>query len=44
MRFLDDDVLLFFNFRADRMRQIVETFGLKFYFEPLVKRERLVRS
>jgi bisphosphoglycerate-independent phosphoglycerate mutase (AlkP superfamily) len=40
---LDDDVLLFFNFRSDRMRQIVETFGLAFHFEPSVKRERLVR-
>lgn len=29
----DDDTLIFFNFRADRMRQITETLGIKLNFE-----------
>lgn len=33
----DNDTLMFFNFRADRMRQITETFGIKLNFEPKTK-------
>jgi len=29
--FLDDDTLIFFNYRADRMRQICECLGLERY-------------
>ena len=32
-RVRDGDVLLFFNYRSDRMRQIVEAFGIKPQFE-----------
>ncbi|VDP21290.1 unnamed protein product [Soboliphyme baturini] len=32
-RIKDDDVITFFDFRADRMRQIVETFGIQRNFE-----------
>jgi len=32
-----NDTMLFFNFRADRMRQITETFGIKLNFEPRTK-------
>lgn len=28
MRFADDDTLFFFNYRSDRMREIVTVFGL----------------
>jgi bisphosphoglycerate-independent phosphoglycerate mutase (AlkP superfamily) len=31
--FLDGDTLVFIDFRADRMRQIVEAFGIKPQFE-----------
>ena len=31
--FLDGDTLIFIDFRADRMRQIVEAFGIKPQFE-----------
>ena len=27
LKYSDNDTMLFFNYRADRMRQIVETFG-----------------
>jgi len=30
---VDGDTLLFFDFRADRMRQIVEAFGIKPQFD-----------
>jgi 2,3-bisphosphoglycerate-independent phosphoglycerate mutase len=33
MAFLDGDTLIFIDFRADRMRQIVEAFGIKPQFE-----------
>ena len=33
MIFLDGDSLIFIDFRADRMRQIVEAFGIKPQFE-----------
>ena len=33
MKFLDGDTLIFIDFRADRMRQIVEAFGIKPQFE-----------
>lgn len=33
----DNDTLMFFNFRSDRMRQINETFGLKLNFEAKTK-------
>lgn len=33
----DNDTLMFFNFRADRMRQINETFGLKLNFDVKTK-------
>lgn len=33
----DNDTMMFFNFRADRMRQITETFGIKMNFEPKTK-------
>jgi len=33
----DSDTLMFFNFRADRMRQITETFGLKINFSVKTK-------
>jgi bisphosphoglycerate-independent phosphoglycerate mutase (AlkP superfamily) len=33
MVFLDGDSLIFIDFRADRMRQIVEAFGIKPQFE-----------
>ena len=33
----DNDTLMFFNFRADRMRQIIETFGIKLNFEAKTK-------
>ncbi|KRY48324.1 2,3-bisphosphoglycerate-independent phosphoglycerate mutase, partial [Trichinella britovi] len=32
-RIKDDDTLIFFDYRADRMRQIVEAFGIKRNFE-----------
>jgi 2,3-bisphosphoglycerate-independent phosphoglycerate mutase len=32
-RIKDEDTLIFFNFRADRMRQIVETFGVQRNFQ-----------
>ncbi|XP_055353937.1 2,3-bisphosphoglycerate-independent phosphoglycerate mutase-like [Paramacrobiotus metropolitanus] len=32
-RIQDNDTLVFFNFRSDRMREIVETFGVKRNFE-----------
>ena len=31
--FLDGDTLIFIDFRSDRMRQIVEAFGIKPQFE-----------
>lgn len=37
----DNDTMMFFNFRADRMRQITETFGLKLNFEPKTKLKNL---
>lgn len=37
----DNDTLLFFNFRSDRMRQITETFGLKLNFEAKTKLNNL---
>lgn len=37
----DNDTLMFFNFRADRMRQITETFGLKLNFEAKTKLKNL---
>lgn len=33
----DNDTLMFFNFRADRMRQITETFGIKLNFDVKTK-------
>ena len=30
----ENDTLVFFDYRADRMRQITETFGVQQYFEP----------
>jgi len=33
----DNDVLIFFDFRADRMRQIVEAFGVKQHFTPIIE-------
>lgn len=33
----DNDTLMFFNFRSDRMRQITETFGVKLNFEVKTK-------
>lgn len=33
----DNDTLIFFNFRADRMRQITETLGVKLNFEAKTK-------
>ena len=35
-RVRDGDVMLFFNYRSDRMRQIVEAFGIKPQFETAV--------
>lgn len=37
----DDDTLIFFNFRADRMRQITETLGIKLNFEVKTKLNNL---
>lgn len=37
----DNDTMMFFNFRADRMRQITETFGVKLNFEPKTKLNNL---
>lgn len=37
----DNDTLLFFNFRADRMRQITETFGIKLNMEVKTKLNNL---
>jgi 2,3-bisphosphoglycerate-independent phosphoglycerate mutase len=37
----DNDTLMFFNFRSDRMRQITETFGVKLNFEPKTKLKNL---
>lgn len=37
----DNDTLMFFNFRSDRMRQITETFGVKLNFEPKTKLNNL---
>jgi bisphosphoglycerate-independent phosphoglycerate mutase (AlkP superfamily) len=34
---LDNDTLIFFDYRADRMREISETFGLERHFETEVK-------
>lgn len=42
MFILDDDVLVFIDFRADRMRQIVEAFGVKQHFETAVVPKNLV--
>lgn len=33
----DNDTMMFFNFRSDRMRQITETFGLQLNFEAKTK-------
>jgi len=41
---LDDDTLIFFDFRSDRMREIVETMGYdKKHFETDTVRKGLVR-
>lgn len=37
----DNDTLIFFNFRSDRMRQITETLGIKLNFETPSKRNNL---
>lgn len=37
----DNDTLMFFNFRSDRMRQITETFGVKLNFEVKTKLNNL---
>lgn len=37
----DNDTLMFFNFRADRMRQITETLGIGLNFEARTKLENL---
>lgn len=37
----DNDTLMFFNFRSDRMRQITETLGIKLNFEPKTKLNNL---
>ena len=38
----DGDTLVFIDFRADRMRQIVEAFGLQRHFETDVVAKNLV--
>ena len=43
---LDGDTLIFIDFRSDRMRQIVEAFGIQkhFDFDPAVEPKNIVRS
>lgn len=40
--FIDDDTMVFIDFRADRMRQIVEAFGIKPQFDTDVVPKDLV--
>ena len=42
---LDGDTLIFIDFRSDRMRQIVEAFGIQkhFDFDPAVEPKNIVR-
>ena len=39
----DGDTLIFFNFRADRVRQITEALGIKTQFETSVVPKDIVR-
>ena len=45
MFFLDGDTLIFIDYRSDRMRQIVECFGIQkhFDFDPTVEPKNIVR-
>ena len=42
---LDGDTLIFIDFRSDRMRQIVEAFGIQkhFDFDPAFEPKNIVR-
>ena len=42
---LDGDTLIFIDFRSDRMRQIVEAFGIQkhFDFDPAFEPKNMVR-
>ena len=42
--FLENDTMVFFNYRSDRMREIVETFGVKRNFETDTFPKNLVSS